>query len=215
MRVIEGKGFRPVGGNSEVQVDVRIIAATHRDLQHEVQESHFRQDLFYRINVVNLQLPSLRERSADIPILCNYFLAVYSEKFNTRPHPISSRVMGLLQGYTWTGNIRELENLIKRYVILGSEDAITGELVNRERDHLDPDIATDGSVSLKTVTRRAVRELERKIILKTLQANNWNRKQSAQMLKISYRALLYKLKEAGVTSSRIVSNGAATEQAKD
>jgi len=215
LQVLQDGQFSRIGAHSETMVRVRVICATNRNLEEEIGLGNFRQDLFYRINVVNLQLPSLRERSADIPSLCNYFLAVYSEKFNTRPHPISSRVMGLLQGYTWTGNIRELENLIKRYVILGSEDAITGELVNRERDHLDPDIATDGSVSLKTVTRRAVRELERKIILKTLQANNWNRKQSAQVLKISYRALLYKLKEAGVTSSRIVSNGAATEQAKD
>ena len=215
LQFLQDGQFSRIGAQSETAVKIRVICATNRDLEEEIGLGNFRQDLFYRINVVNLQLPPMRERLMDLPILTNYFIEIYSVKFNTRPRPLSARVMAMLQGYRWAGNIRELENLMKRYVILGSEEAITSELINRERDPLDGDIVTDGTISLKAVTRRAVRELERKIILKTLQANNWNRKQSAQVLKISYRALLYKLKDAGVTSSRIASNGALPARAED
>ena len=215
LQLLQDGQFSRIGAQIETAVKVRVICATNRDLEEEIGLGNFRQDLFYRINVVNIQLPSLRERLADIPILTSYFLEVYSNKFNTRPRPLTARILGMLQSYRWSGNIRELENLMKRYVILGSEDAITSELVSRERDPLDGDIVTDGSVSLKTVTRRAVRELERKIILKTLQAHNWNRKQSALALKISYRALLYKLKDAGVTSGRPSGNGAVHEGSHD
>jgi two-component system response regulator AtoC len=110
--------------------------------------------------------------------------------------------MGMLQKYHWPGNIRELENLIKRYVILGTEDAITTDLINQERNFFNPEIPVDGPISLKKLTRQAVRELERKVILKVLQANHWNRKQSARALNISYRALLYKIRESGLPSNR-------------
>src|SRR5437764_13305382 len=110
--------------------------------------------------------------------------------------------MGMLQKYHWPGNIRELENLIKRYVILGTKEAVTADLVNHEKDFFNSDIPIDGPISLKKLTRQAVRELERKVILKVLQANHWNRKQSARALNISYRALLYKIREAGLPSNR-------------
>lgn len=209
LQLLQDGQFSRIGAQSDTMVKVRVVCATNRDLEEEIGLGNFRQDLFYRINVVNVQLPPLRERLMDVPILCDYFLGVYSEKFNARPKPLSARIVGMLQSYRWGGNIRELENLMKRYVILGSEDAIINELMNDDRDPLDADIATDGSISLKAVTRRAVRELEKKIILKVLQANNWNRKQSAHVLKISYRALLYKLKEAGVTRGHLHVNGSS------
>jgi two-component system response regulator AtoC len=210
LQFLQDGQFSRIGAQSETAVKIRVICATNRDLEEEIGLGNFRQDLFYRINVVNIKLPSLRERLADIPILTSYFLEIYSIKFNTRPKPLSSRLLSSLQNCRWAGNIRELENLMKRYVILGSEEAITAELTSRDNDPMDPEIVGDGSLSLKTVTRRAVRDLERKIILKVLQANNWNRKRSAQALKISYRALLYKLKEVGATSSRMNSTGTVT-----
>jgi two-component system, NtrC family, response regulator AtoC len=115
---------------------------------------------------------------------------------------LSTEVFAVLQKYHWPGNIRELENLIKRYVILGHEDAITNDLVHREPDFLNPDISFDGPISLKKLTRQAVRELERKVILKVLQQHHWNRKQAARTLGISYRALLYKIRDAGLPSNR-------------
>jgi two-component system response regulator AtoC len=110
----------------------------------------------------------------------------------------------VLQKYHWPGNIRELENLIKRYVILGTEDVISSDLVTRGEEYFNPDIDLDGPISLKKLTRQATRDLERKIILKVLQANHWNRKQAARALCISYRALLYKIRDAGLPPNRSV-----------
>jgi len=109
--------------------------------------------------------------------------------------------MGVLQKYHWPGNIRELENLVKRYVILGNEEVISSDLVTREQEYFNPDLNLDGPISLKKLTRQCVRELERKVILKVLQANHWNRKQAARALSISYRALLYKIRDAGLPAN--------------
>ena len=147
-------------------------------------------------------MPSLRERRGDIEDLCVYFLEYYNRKFNCRARPLSHEVLAVLQKYHWPGNIRELENLIKRYVILGNEEVITSDLVTREPDFYTPEISLDGPVSLKKLTRQCVRELERKVILKVLQHHHWNRKQSARTLGISYRALLYKIRDAGLPSNR-------------
>jgi two-component system, NtrC family, response regulator AtoC len=161
-----------------------------------------RDQLYYRINVVNLRMPPLRERRADIEDLVIYFLEYYNRKYNCRARAISTDLMAVLQKYHWPGNIRELENLVKRYVILGSEDVISSDLVAREPEYYSPEINLDGPISLKKVTRQATRELERKIILKVLQAHHWNRKQAARTLSISYRALLYKIRDAGLPANR-------------
>ena len=110
--------------------------------------------------------------------------------------------MEQLQRYHWPGNIRELENLMRRYVILGSEDAITNEMGSQRQDVFNADIAIDGPVSLKKITRQAMREIERKVILRVLEQNNWNRKKAARALSISYRALLYKIRDAGIPAAR-------------
>jgi transcriptional regulator with PAS, ATPase and Fis domain len=147
-------------------------------------------------------MPALRERRGDIEDLSAYFLEYYNRKFNCRARPLSTEVLAVLQKYHWPGNIRELENLIKRYVILGNEEAITNDLVTREPDFFNPDISLDGPISLKKLTRQCVRELERKVILRVLQQHHWNRKQAARTLGISYRALLYKIRDAGLPSNR-------------
>jgi two-component system response regulator AtoC len=184
------------------KVEVRVVCATNRHLEAEIESGTFRQDLYYRINVVNLRMPSLRERRGDIEDLCAYFLEYYNRKFNCRARPLSGEVLAVLQKYHWPGNIRELENLIKRYVILGHEEVITNDLVSREPDFFNPEISLDGPISLKKLTRQCVRELERKVILKVLQQHHWNRKQAARTLGISYRALLYKIRDAGLPSNR-------------
>jgi two-component system, NtrC family, response regulator AtoC len=202
LQLLQDGQFCRIGAQEDKRVEVRVVCSTNRNLQDEIDLGNFRQDLFYRINVLQLQLPPLRERKEDIPILLDYLLELYNEKYNCQARPLSSPVLRILQDYHWPGNIRELENLIKRYVILGSDEAITTELLSREQTHFKPEIPLDGSVSLKKVTRQAVRELERQVILRSLQANNWNRKRVARALSISYRALLYKIRDAGLSSSR-------------
>jgi len=202
LQLLQDGQFCRIGAQEDKKVEVRVVCATNRRLEEEIENGTFRQDLFYRINVVNLQMPPLRERRADVEDLANYFLDYYNRKYNCRARALSPELMSVLQKYHWPGNIRELENLIKRYVILGNEEAITSDLVAREPEYLNPEINLDGPISLKKLTRQAVHELERKVILKVLQAHHWNRKQSARTLGISYRALLYKIREAGLPPNR-------------
>ncbi len=202
LQLLQDGQFCRIGAQEDKKVEVRVVCATNRKLEVEIENGTFRQDLFYRINVVNLQMPPLRERRADIEDLSCYFLEYYNRKYNCRARPLSADLLGILLKYHWPGNIRELENLIKRYVILGSEDVITGDLMTRPVDHSIPELDLDGPISLKKVTRQATRDLERKIILKVLQNHHWNRKKAAKALNISYRALLYKIRDAGLPANR-------------
>jgi two-component system response regulator AtoC len=202
LQLLQDGQFCRIGAQEDKKVEVRVVCATNRQLEQEIATGSFRQDLFYRINVVNLHMPPLRERAADVPALVEFFLDYYNRKYNCRARELSDELMAMLQKYHWPGNIRELENLVKRYVILGTEEAISSDLVSQHRDVFNPEISIDGPISLKKLTRQAVRELERKVILKVLQANHWNRKQSARALSISYRALLYKIRDTGLPSNR-------------
>src|ERR1700721_1036628 len=190
LQLLQDGQFCRIGAQEDKKVEVRVVCATNRKLEEEIENGTFRADLFYRINVVNLHMPPLRERPTDIPELGDFFLEYHNRKYNCRAKPLSAELMGVLRKYHWPGNIRELENLIKRYVILGTEDVISSDLTPRETDFINSDIPLDGQISLKKLTRQAVRELERKVILKTLQTHHWNRKQAARALSISSRALL-------------------------
>jgi two-component system response regulator AtoC len=202
LQLLQDGQFCRIGAQEDKKVEVRVVCATNRKLEQEIENGTFRADLFYRINVVNLYMPPLRERAADIPDLVSYFLEYHNRKYNCRAKPLSSELMVVLRKYHWPGNVRELENLIKRYVILGNEDVIAGDLSPREHSFFDAEIPVDGQISLKKLTRQAVRELERKVILKMLQTHHWNRKRAARALSISYRALLYKIRDAGLPSNR-------------
>src|ERR1700747_1436124 len=202
LQLLQDGQFCRIGAQEDKKVEVRVVCATNRHLESEIENGTFRQDLFYRINVVNLSLPPLRERRADIEELVPYFLDYYNRKYNCRARALSVELMSVLQKYRWPGNIRELENLIKRYVILGTEEVISSDLVTREQEYFNPDINLDGPISLKKLTRQATRELERKVILKVLQAHHWNRKQTDRALSISYRALLYKIRDSGLPANR-------------
>jgi two-component system, NtrC family, response regulator AtoC len=202
LQLLQDGQFCRIGAQEDKKVEVRVVCATNRKLEEEIASGSFRADLFYRINVVNLHMPSLRDRASDIPQLVHYFLEYYNRKFNSRALPPSADLMNAMKKYHWPGNVRELENLMKRYVILGAEESISGDLHSREQDFFSADISVDGPISLKKITRQAVRELERKIILKVLQHHHWNRKSAARALNISYRALLYKIRDAGLPSNR-------------
>jgi two-component system response regulator AtoC len=199
----EGR-FCRIGGKEDTRVEARVVCATNRELEHEVEAGTFREDLFYRINVVKIQMPRLAERKEDIPLLTKYFLDFYGEKFNRPARQLSPQVSQVLSNYGWPGNVRQLENLIKRYVVLGSEDSIINELSTSSRPLANPhvEILAGGSISLKKVTREATQVLEREIILKALQAHHWNRKRAARALNISYRALLYKIRQADLPAGK-------------
>ena len=202
LQLLQDGQFCRIGGQEDRRVQVRVICATNRKLEHEIANGRFRQDLFYRINVVSIELPPLRSRTEDIPELVAYFLQLHRTRHKMQARPLSHAALNLLIRHSWPGNIRELENLIERYVILGSEEAISTELLNWEHTQAVPEIPLEGQIHLKKVTRQAVHDLERKIILSVLEANRWNRKRTASALRISYRALLYKIRRAGLPRKR-------------
>src|SRR6202050_918802 len=196
LQLLQDGQFCRIGAQEDKKVEVRVVCATNRKLEEEIAAGTFRADLFYRINVVNLHLSPLRERAGDIPDLVAYFLEHHNRKYNCKARALSDEMMSDLRKYHWPGNIRELENLIKRYVILGNEEVIAADLTPRETDFFNAEIPVDGQISLKKLTRQAVRELERKVILKVLQNCPGHRRQAARALSISYRALLYKIRDA-------------------
>src|SRR5882724_2241682 len=153
LQLLQDNHFWRIGGREHISVDVRIVCATNRDLEKEVQEGRFRRDLFYRINVVTMQLPALRERGKDIPHLVKYFVEMHSRKYNSQAQQISDYALRLLQEHQWPGNVRELSNLIERYTILGSEDAITNELIGAlpAAPQTIPGSRITGSIPLKSI----------------------------------------------------------------
>jgi len=208
----DGQVFR-IGAREGQRVEVRTVCATHRPVEKDIQSGRFRSDLFYRISVVTLHLPSLRERREDIPALAEYFLRFYSLKYARPMQPLSAKGLQVLTRSEWPGNIRELENLMNRYVILGSEKAVIDELLGGQADRWRAGESEGAFVSLRQITRHAARAAERKVIVQALDANQGNRKKTAHLLKISYRSLLYKIKDAGIprkgafTNSPVVNAG--------
>lgn len=215
LQLLQDGQFSRIGAQEDTRVEVRAVCATNRRLENEVEAGSFRQDLFYRINVVRVELPPLRERAEDIPELVEYFLGCYNVEFNLQAHMPSPQLLRQLQNYRWPGNIRELENLIKRYVILGAEEVLGHELQEREFSQVrlgSAPLPADGPISLKKMTRQAVEEMEKKVILSALDKNNWNRKRAAEALKLSYRALLYKIRQAGIPPKRARARPAVGDQ---
>jgi two-component system response regulator AtoC len=207
LQVLQDFRFSRLGSVEDQAVDVWLVCATHRNLHQDIAAGRFRGDLFYRINVVSIELPPLRDHRSDVPLLLMHFLRLYEMKFGRQIPPLSRSVLQLLEEYHWPGNVRELENLVKRYVVLGSEDAIVEAL--REKDPAAEafPFLPDANLPLRAQTQRAVRMLERQIILRALNEHRWNRRKTAKSLDISYRALLYKIKDAGLP--RLRDNGPA------
>jgi two-component system response regulator AtoC len=177
------------------------VCAANGDLRQQTEDGSFRLDFLYRINAVTIELPPLRERAADIPKLVDYFLAVHAKAYHLEPKPLSRGVTRLLQRYNWPGNIRQLENLIRGYVLMGDEESLAADLIPIAAKGIVPEIDLANPISLKEITKAATRGLEREIILKVLQANGWSRRKTAKWLNISYRSLLYKLQESEVNEA--------------
>src|SRR5579864_8062475 len=200
LQVLQDGTFVRVGGHEPRSIATRLVSASNSDLRNQVEEGTFRLDFLFRINAVTINLPPLRQRIADLPVLIDYFIDHYAKAFHTTPELLSRSAVRLMQNYHWPGNIRQLENLIRSYVLIGSEEALVAELMpeTNRGSGITTEIDLDEPVSLKRITKQATRDLERQIILKVLQANSWNRQKTAKWLQISYRSLLYKLSEVGM-----------------
>lgn len=198
LRVLEDEKIRRVGETRDLQVDVRIIAATHRDLQQEAKAGRFREDLFYRLNVLPILVPPLRDRREDIPLLIDHFVARNNKRLGTNVQGLDTETRRLLYEYSWPGNVRELENTIERAMVLTEGDRIFApDLPDRIREARDPvqvQLQT-GELSVKK-TMRAVEEI---LIRRALQKTRGNRTRAAEVLEISHRALLYKIKDYLIT----------------
>ena len=195
LQVLQDGSFSRLGGRSTVKVDVRVIAATNIDIKAAIAKKMFREDLYYRLNGFTLEMPPLRERIEEIPVLSQHFMRKESAKYGRDPLPISPSLMRALTLYEWPGNIRELENTIKRYVVLADEGAILQELVTwRGRDIVAPE-GPGGGGGLKHLVRHLKGGAESAVIAQALESTRWNRKAAANELQISYKALLYKIKQ--------------------
>jgi two-component system, NtrC family, response regulator AtoC len=202
LHVLQDGEFSRVGGRHNIRVDVRVICATNRDLAREVAASRFREDLFYRLNVINIFVPPLRERREEIPALVGYFVHRYSRLFNFPEREVTPETLQAFMQYGWPGNIRELENSIKRMIVLQDftvpHTLITPSVTASAASAAGEPFAATKGLSLKEISRRAVLEAEREVICRALEQCRWNRVKTAKMLKISYRALLYKIKDMGL-----------------
>jgi two-component system response regulator AtoC len=198
LQVLQDGSFMRVGAQESRRVDMRLVCAANGNLRQQTEDGGFRLDFFYRINAVTIDLPPLRQRAEDLPVLIDYFLDQHSKAFRLDPKPLSREIMRMMHRYHWPGNIRQLENMIRSYVLIGDEEALAADLLPIAPSRMVPEIDLAQPISLKEITKAATRGLEREIILKVLQANGWSRRKTAKWLNISYRSLLYKLQESEV-----------------
>jgi two-component system response regulator AtoC len=211
LHVLQDSEYSRLGGKKNVVIDVRILAATNQNLEEAMQEGRFREDLYYRLNVVNVSIPPLRERKEEIPLLCEHFLQKHHRKYNVGSQAISQSLLEHMLEYDWPGNIRELENVMKRFVIFANEQQIIEELIQKteSRRKVDkipyekPSVDTVSEeavsgMSLKNMSRSLTSTAEKEVILRALQQTQWNRKQAATMLNVSYKTLLNKIRKLDI-----------------
>ncbi|MCH7709329.1 MAG: sigma-54-dependent Fis family transcriptional regulator [Myxococcales bacterium] len=216
LQVLQDGVFSRLGGEGDVQVDARVIAATNRNLEEAVADGSFREDLYYRLNVVTITVPPLRDRKDSIPMLVDHFLGKNNDQYKKNVEHLSPETMNVFMRYHWPGNVRELENMVRRMVVLGSEQSVLDEIAsrgNREKreqeptdllglDAMDVDFNNGDGIDLKAISRRAAQVAEKRVIERVLGQTRWNRKEAAKRLQISYKALLYKMKENGLSEGR-------------
>ena len=208
LHVLQDGQFSRVGGRSTVKVDVRVLAATNQDLEQAVAGGRFREDLYYRLNVIQVMVPPLRERPEEIPVLADYFMHRYSQLFRRETLQMPAETMQRLIRHRFPGNVRELENMIKRMIVLGDpllrRSPLPGPAPTAEENGARTVKAA--TTSLKDIARRAAQTAEKEAILQALEQTQWNRVRAAKLLDISYRALLYKIKDSGLDRERRASH---------
>jgi two-component system response regulator AtoC len=216
LQVLQDGEFSRLGSEGDVHVDTRIIAATNRNLEEAVKDGSFREDLYYRLNVVTVHLPPLRDRLDAIPLLVDHFLQKNNDQYKKNLQQLSPETMKLFISYHWPGNVRELENMVRRMVVLGNEQAVIEEIADSrsaappseeaneflDLEALGADFSNADGIDLKAISRRAAQLAEKRVIERVLQKTRWNRKEAAEKLQISYKALLYKMKENGLSEGR-------------
>jgi DNA-binding NtrC family response regulator len=198
LQVLQDGTFSRLGGRTTIKVNVRVIAATNIDIRAAIAERRFREDLYYRINGFSFYLPALRKRREEIPVLIRYFIQRMAEKYARKPINMPTALLNACMQYDWPGNLRELENFVKRYLVLGDAQVMMAELVRERVPAAQPmGEIEDGSPAggLKRLLRNVKGEAEARVIGAALQKNQWKRKRTAAELKISYKALLYKMKQ--------------------
>ena len=207
LQVLQDHEFARLGSDHDIRVDVRVIAATNRDLEKEVGQGGFREDLFYRLNVVHIRVPPLRERREEIPLLVEHFLERYAQKHGRRPQRVSGKTLDRFMRYSWPGNVRELENVVQRIVVLGTEsvvDELTEPEIAAASDGTIPangGPSDNGDLGLKDLVRRAAETVEREALKRMLERVRWRRIEAAQRLGISDKTLRDKIKHYGLDRS--------------
>jgi two-component system response regulator PilR (NtrC family) len=201
LRAIQEKAVRRIGSNQEIPVDVRILSATHRDLAKAVAAEHFRSDLFYRINVIEVQVPSLRDRASDIPLLAKFMLDKIGREWDMTPPALSDKALEALCGYYFPGNVRELENIIERAATLCEKNIITPQDLSlpsaKDNTHTGKNETSEISHIEAAIgdMETYLASIEIQIIKDALEANRWNKTESAKMLGVTFRQFRYKLKK--------------------
>jgi DNA-binding NtrC family response regulator len=208
LHVLQDQQFSRLGSRSVIKVDVRILAATNINIPEALASKRLREDLYYRLNAFTLHVPPLRERKEEIPILLKHFMTQLSEQYARPPLALSPELLLACANYPWPGNLRELGNFVKRYLVLGDDKLAINELQPRSDGsgaQVDPAAARNApepAGGLKSVARTAKDEAEAEAIAKALDETNWNRKQAAALLQISYKALLYKIRQYGIAQNK-------------
>jgi two-component system response regulator AtoC len=218
LQVLQDEEFYRVGGKRSVRVDARVVVATNRNLETAIRQGAFREDLFYRLNVVTIRVPPLRERKEEIVPLVNHFVEKYRNRYRGGLEQVPPEVMERFHAYDWPGNVRELENLVRRLVVLRDPAMVLGELVPTARtlggpltNSVSNTVRLDGhalhatlpdDAPLKDIARRAARIAEREAILRALMRTGWNKRKAAKRLQVSYKALLYKIKDCEIVDPR-------------
>jgi two-component system, NtrC family, response regulator AtoC len=207
LHVLQDQQFSRLGSRSMVTIDVRILAATNIDIQQAIAAKKLRDDLYYRLNAFTVHVPPLRERREEIPLLLRHFMGLFATRYARAPLPVSPTLVGACRSYSWPGNLRELENFVKRYLILGDEQLALSELETQERE-AGTAAAQAGELpgkqnpdDLKSLVRGLKDEAESEAITRTLERTRWNRKEAARRLGISYKALLYKIRRYNIDQS--------------
>jgi len=199
LHVLQDGQFSRLGGRTTIRVDVRILAASNEDLMKLVRDGRFREDLYYRLNAFTLRVPPLRERREEIPLLLKHMMSRMAESYATQPLPYSPSMMEACQRYHWPGNLRELGNFVKRYLVLRDEELAISELQSGKDQPMSAEAgAAEQAGGLKSLVRNLKDQAEEEAIKRMLEQTNWNRKLAALQLNISYKALLYKIRQYGI-----------------